>query len=251
MKRGTLVLTVIAGLLVFLSVLLLYLPASWFASRLPPQVRCAELGGSVWHGECLGLTWQGGALGDASWNLAPISALTGRLSGDVDVRGTTLALRADLDLAFDQSGELRNISARIPLDPAFFSSLPANQRGNVVANLKRLELAAGGIPRLAEGIVELHDFREESPGQSTPLGSYRLTFDGNRRDDGSVVGQLQDLGGPFSIEGTVTLTPPNQYLGQGRIAGRGAQAENIVRQITFGAPPDASGRTAFTFEGTF
>ena len=69
MKRGALVLTVIAGLAVFLVVLVLYLPASWFASALPPQVHCGELGGSVWHGECLGLTLAGRALGDATWNL--------------------------------------------------------------------------------------------------------------------------------------------------------------------------------------
>ena len=74
-KRGTLGLTIVAGVAVFLVVLVLYLPASWFASALPPQVRCGELGGSVWHGECLGLQYQGAPLGDATWNLAPASAL--------------------------------------------------------------------------------------------------------------------------------------------------------------------------------
>ena len=66
-KRSTLVLTVIAGLAVFLVVLVLYLPASWVASALPAQVHCNELGGSVWHGECLGLQYQGATLGDATW----------------------------------------------------------------------------------------------------------------------------------------------------------------------------------------
>ena len=59
MKRRTLVLTIIAGLLVFLGVLVLYLPASWFAAMLPPPLRCTELGGSLWQGECLGLSMQG------------------------------------------------------------------------------------------------------------------------------------------------------------------------------------------------
>jgi hypothetical protein len=249
MKRGTVILTVAAGVLVFLAVLVLYLPASWFASWLPPQVRCAELGGSVWHGECLGLDYQGGRLGDATWNLSATSALTGRLVGDLDLRGTELAIRADLDLAFDRSGELREVSARIPLDPAIFPQLPAQQRGTVTAELQKLVLASGGFPVQATGIVELHDFRQISP-RPMPLGAYRLTFDG-ASPPGGLQGRMQDLSGPFAVEGTVTLTPPNQYAGQGRIAGRGADAEGIVRQITFGAPPDASGRTAFTFEGTF
>ena len=78
MKRGTLLLTVLAGLLVFLAVLALYLPASWFASLLPAQAKCAELGGSIWHGECLGLIVENNKLGDASWNFAPGNALGGQ-----------------------------------------------------------------------------------------------------------------------------------------------------------------------------
>lgn len=249
MKRGTLILTVAAGVLVFLAVLVLYLPASWFASWLPPQVRCGELGGSVWHGECLGLEYQGGRLGDATWNLSPMSALTGRLVGDVRLRGGGLGIHADLDLAFDRSGELSRVKAHIPLDPAIFPQFPAQQRGTVTVELQRLVLGPGGFPVQASGIVELHDFRQITP-RPVPLGAYRLTFDGSS-PPGGLQGRMQDLGGPFAVEGTVTLTPPNQYAGQGRIAGRGAEAEGIVRQITFGAPPDASGRTPFTFEGTF
>jgi hypothetical protein len=249
MKRGTLILTIAAGALVFLAVLFFYLPASWFAAWLPPQVRCAQLGGSVWHGECRGLAYQGGSLGDATWNLSPGGLFTGRLVGDVDLRGTGLALRANVDLGFDQSGELSDVSARIPLDPAIIPQFSAQQRGTVTAELQRLVLAPGGFPTQAAGIVELHDFRQVSP-RPLPLGSYRLTLDGSPSEDG-LQGQLRDLGGPFAVEGIVKLSPPNQYTGRGRIAGRGAEAEGIVRQITFGAPPDASGRTEFNFEGTF
>ena len=71
MKRP-LVLTAIAGLLVFLGVLVLYLPASWFASMLPAPLRCAELGGSLWQGECLGLDFQAAQSSfHRSWRPAP------------------------------------------------------------------------------------------------------------------------------------------------------------------------------------
>ena len=56
-----------------------------------------------------------------------------------------------------------------------------------------------------------------------------------------LVGKLRDLGGPFVVDGTVTLTPPNAYLVQGFITGRTAEAERLVREITLGAMPDASG----------
>ena len=64
-------------------------------------------------------------------------------------------------------------------------------------------------------------------------------------------GKLRDLGGPFAVEGSVTLTPPNNYLVQGFITGRSADAERTVRQISLGAQPDASGRSPFSFEGSY
>jgi hypothetical protein len=249
-KRSAVVLTVGAGLAVFLVVLLLYLPAGWFASALPPQVRCGEIGGSIWHGECLGLRFQNTALGDASWNLGPGSALTGRLAGDVELRGTAANLRADLDTSFAGVGELRNVSARLVMDPALLPQFPANQRGVISADLELLELAAGPTPRALKGTIELRDFRQLNP-QALDLGSYQAIFDGTTAPNGTVVGKIRDLGGPFAIEGTLTLTPPDGYFVQGFITGRTAEAERLVRQITLGATPEASGRSPFSFEGSY
>ena len=249
-KRSALVLTVVAGLAVFLVVLVLYLPASWIASALPAGVRCTELGGSVWHGECLGLQYQGTALGDATWNLAPSSAFAGRLSGDVDVRGAALSGRADLDTNFSGVGELRAVALNITLDPALLPQLPPQQRGSFTARLARLELGPGPTPRAIEGTLELRDFKQVG-AQPMDLGSYQVTFDGSVPRDGALVGKLKDLGGPYIVDGTVKLTPPNGYLVQGYITGRTANAERSVREITLGATPDASGRSTFSFEGSY
>lgn len=250
MKRSSLVLTIIAGLAVFLVVLVLYLPASWISSALPPGVRCNELGGSVWHGECLGLQYQGATLGDATWNLAPSSAFTGRLSGDVDVRGAALNARADLDTNFSGVGELRSVALNVALDPALLPQVPPQQRGTLLATLARLELGPGPAPRAIEGTIELRDFKQVG-AQPMDLGSYQVTFDGSAPQDGGLVGKLKDLGGPYIVDGTVKLTPPNGYLVQGYITGRTAAAERIVREITLGATPDASGRSTFSFEGSY
>lgn len=249
MRRGTLILTVIAGFAVFLMVLALYLPASWFASALPPQLRCNELGGSIWHGECLGLAYQGAPLGDATWNLAPTRALGGRLAGDIDLRGSAITARTDLDTNFSGIGEFRNVTLRVLLDPALLPQLPKGQRGTFTANLPRLELADGPTPRALEGVIELRDLRQ--PGaQPMELGSYQVTFDGRPAENGALQGKLRDLGGPFIVDGTLQLTGAN-YLVQGYITGRTADAERLVREITLGAMPDTSGRSTFSFEGSF
>jgi hypothetical protein len=250
MKRGRLALLLVAGLLVFGGVLLAYLPASWIVVRLPPglQFECGDVGGSIFEGECLRATFQGKPVGDATWNLGRLDLLRGRLVGDVDVRGA-LNARADLDLNFSGNGELRNVTANLPLDPQVIPQAPADQRGTLVADLKRLVLE-NRAPRSIEGNLELRDFRQVG-ARPLELGSYRVEFDGKSRPDGTAVGNLRDLGGPFEMVGTVTLTPPNGYLVQGTIAGRTAQAESLVREIAIGAPPDTSGRTPFSFEGSY
>ena len=250
MRRGAWIATVLAGFAVFLVVLALYLPASWFASLLPAQVKCREIGGSIWNGECLGLQLQAAELGDATWNLSVGGALAGRLRGDVALHGAMAALRADVDTDFNGVGELRRVTARIPLDPAVIPQVPPDQRGTVSADLPRLVLGAGPAPRLIEGFIELRDLRQVGT-QPIDLGSYRVDFDGSTQPDGRLQGKLRDIGGPFVLEGTVNLTPPNAYLVNGRIAGRTAQAENIVREITLGAQPDTSGRSEFSFEGSY
>ncbi len=250
MKRSALVLTIIAGLAVFLAVLVLYLPASWIGPALPPQVRCNELGGSVWHGECLGLQYQGTALGDATWNLAPSAAFRGRLAGDVDVRGSALNARADLDTNFSGVGEFHNVALQVTLDPALLPQLPPQQRGALSANLKRLELVPGPAPRAIEGTIELRDLKQVG-AQPMDLGSYQVIFDGSPAQDGALVGKLRDLGGPYIVDGTQRPTAPNGYLVQGYITGRTAEAERNVREITLGAMPDASGRSTVSFEGSY
>lgn len=249
-KRGALLLTVIAGVAVFLVVLALYLPASWFSSALPPQLRCNELGGSIWHGECLGLQYQGAVLGDATWNLAPTRALTGRLAGDVDLRGRALNARADLDTNFSGVGELRMVALNLTLDPALLPQLPPQQRGMVLARLARLELGPGPAPLAIEGTLELRDFKQVG-ARPMDLGSYQVSFDGSPAQDGALTGKLRDLGGPFIVDGTLQLTGQTGYLVQGYITGRTADAERLVREITLGAMPDASGRSTFSFEGSY
>jgi hypothetical protein len=249
MQRRSLGLTIAAGVAVFLVVLVLYLPAAWVSGALPANVQCGELGGSVWHGECLGLKYGDVALGDATWNLAAGSALTGRLVGDVDLRGSALNARADVDSSFRGTGQLRNVRANLNLDPALLAPLPQDKRGAVTVNLGRLAVV-DGAPSAIEGTIELRDFRQLG-ARPLELGSYQASFDGIEAGDGKLAGKLRDLGGPFAVDGTITLTQPRNYLVQGYITGRTAAAERLVREITLGATPDASGRSEFSFEGTY
>ena len=126
---------------------------------------------------------------------------------------------------------------------------PPPPKLTVAVNLGSLEIVAGA-PRAIEGTIELREFRQVG-ARPFDLGSYQAAFDGSSSPGGPLVGKLRDLGGPFAVEGTITLAPPRNYVVEGLITGRTADAERLVREITLGATPDAAGRSAFSFEGSY
>lgn len=203
----------------------------------------------MWAGECIGLTVQKSKLGDATWNLAALKALGGRLFGDVELRGALAQGRAQVDVSTSGTGELRNVSGQFPLDHAFIADFPRDRRGRVVVDLKRAVLAERAVKQL-EGNVELHDFEQLTPRPMT-IGSYRVSFDGTAQPDGKVIGKVADLGGPYRLEGTLSLSPPTHWEFQGYITGRTADAERTLRQELPYLAPDASGRTEIRFEGDY
>jgi hypothetical protein len=169
--------------------------------------------------------------------------------GDAALRAPLAQARADLDVSFSGAGEIRNLTGQFPLDPAFIAQFPADRRGRVSLDLKRVEIADQAL-RQIEGTIELRDFRQVTP-VPIELGSYRVAFDGSVQPDGRVLGNVADLGGPFRLEGTLALVPPNGYTFEGYITGRTADAERLIREVMPYSRPDASGRSEVRFEGSY
>jgi hypothetical protein len=83
------------GLAGFLAILVVRLPAAWFAGQLPGQIRCEGLGGTVWHGDCDGMSIDQGLPNRAplgidalQWTLHPAAMLRGRVSADDNFTGS-------------------------------------------------------------------------------------------------------------------------------------------------------------------
>jgi hypothetical protein len=82
----------------------------------------------------------------------------------------------------------------------------------------------------------------------TPLGSYAVSFPGG---DGEPVGQIKDLGGPLSLQGTLRFPRQGGYDLEGFVATRPEAAPELINNLRFLGSPDASGRRQFTMTGTF
>lgn len=245
MKRSPWI--IVAALVGFAAILIARLPASWVIPSGPKAAAgCASLEGTLWSGACGGLRIEQQSLGDLSWELQPLRLLSGRLAARVVVTRAASHASADVELGLGGHWSARNLQSDLTLDPKLLPGLPATLHGTARIDLARVEFTHGALTQL-QGRIEAHDLEDRS-GNVTPLGSYVVTFPGG---EGEPVGQLHDLGGPLSVEGTLKLTRPGGYEVQGMLAPRPGAPPELLSNLRFLGSPDASGRRPFGWSGTF
>ena len=242
MRRGVLI-TVLA-VVAFAAIVIARLPASWVVPAPPSAISCATVDGSIWSGTCGGLVSQGAALGDLVWDIHALRLLTGKLSANIVLTRPTGSVRGDFDVGLDKSLTARKVLADLPLDKDVMSFVPRNLQtvhGNAHADITFAHVVKNIVTQL-QGRIEFHDL-EDRGRDVLPLGNYSLTFPGG---SGDPTGQLQDIGGPLAVQGTVRLTQdmPGFEL-QGYITPRADAAPALLNQLQYLGSPDAQGRRQF------
>jgi general secretion pathway protein N len=247
-RRGILI-TVLA-VVAFAIIVIARLPASWVVPAPPSSVSCAAVDGSIWSGTCTGLVVQGSPLGDLVWDVHALRLLTGKLSTNIVLTRPTGSIRGDFDVGLDKSITARNVQADVPLDQEVMSLLPRNLRtlhGSAHAEIAFAHVVKNIVTQL-QGNIELHDI-EDRDRDVLPLGSYSLTFPGGTGDP---TGQLKDLGGPLSVQGTVRLTQDKPGFDvEGYVTPRPDAAPALQNQLQYLGSPDAQGRRQFGSTLTF
>ncbi|HUK03090.1 MAG TPA: type II secretion system protein N [Steroidobacteraceae bacterium] len=232
------------AIVVFIGVLLVQFPASWASAVLPRGIACRELEGTLWSGRCSGIVIQGSSPGDLAWTLHPLKLLVGRLKLDLALEQNAGPVRGTLELAPGGAFTLRNLHGAIPLDHELIGAVPASLHGLAQADFASIVWDGRKVATL-EGQLDAHGLRDDR----TVIGDYRVSFPGGQT--GEPVGQLSDLGGPFSAQGTVRLTAQPGYLIQGMIAPRGNVPADVLEALRFLGPPDAQGRRPFSLEASY
>jgi general secretion pathway protein N len=229
----------------FAVIVLTRLPASWLMpAGGSAGFACASVDGSLWSGACNGLVVQHAALGDLTWDLRPARLLTGALAARVTLAHGPISLRGDVALGLGHRLTLRNLTADLPIDHRTLPQVPRELSGTLHVQLALARIEQGAVTEL-QGRLEARDLLD-SQGRSTPLGSYALTFAGP-----DLTGQLQDLGGPLAVSGTVRLTPAPGYAVQGLVAARPGATPELANNLQYLGSADPQGRRPFSMAGTF
>jgi hypothetical protein len=243
-RRGIWI-TVLA-VVAFVVIVVARLPASWVVPAPPSEVSCAAVDGSIWSGACAGLTAQGAQIGDVTWKVHALRLLTGKLSANMELTGPVAAVRGDFDMGLDKSITARNVQASVPFGQGIKKLLPALRTlsGSANANIISAHYAKGFLTQI-QGRIEAHDLVSHDRDGVATLGSYAVTFPAGG-GSGEPTGQLQDLGGPLAVQGTLRVMQDKPGVEvHGLVAPRADATPDLRRQLEYLGSPDAQGRREF------
>lgn len=239
-----------AGSVAFLCIVLANIPASFIARWIPPAVEISSLGGTLWHGEALGVHSGGFDVERVEWHLHPGALLRGSVSARIDATNAADWINGELTL--EGSGRLlaRGLEAQIDVASLAGRTLPTGWSGPATLHLEEITIEQGWIASIV-GVAESGAL--QGPPKDQPyLGSYRVTFD---RGAGSVPGELRgrfaDTGGPIEITGDVTLYRDRRAVISGWVRPRASAPPDVAADIAKLPEVDPQGRRRFSIENSF
>lgn len=236
---------VVAGIAVFLLVLLVSFPAqvayNWFA---PQEIQLSGISGSVWNGSATEGLASGAYLRDLRWRIRPGALLTGAIAFDASASPGSGVLDTQVAARLDGSLSLTNLRGNVPLDVVHQSFQQGGIRGDLILEFENLTIR-DGMPVVAIGSVTVADFFAPVLSASR-IGDFRADFQSTTDE---ITGDVQDISGVLDVEGTITLTPDRSYIFTGEVAPTAETPPSILNQLQFLGSADARGRRMFRFEG--
>jgi hypothetical protein len=245
MKRRPLWLAIAA----FVLALIVLLPVRWLAPALPPPLQCHQWRGSIWHGQCQGLTvlqndqpvLQANLL---RWKLHPAALLRLRLRATIYVRNDQGTGTGVVELGRGGRLRVQDVAATAILDRRLATMLPSGWSGQLTARQLNLTLVNERLEALS-GEITLRDFTD---GRGASFGSYELGFP----DAGPpFTGKLIDAGGPLAIAATVTISVERRWQINGTITPRPDAPQSLRSRLDFLGAPDTAGGYPLSLEGLF
>jgi general secretion pathway protein N len=238
------------GLVAFLLALITALPVRWIAGLLPGQVRCAAWSGTVWLGQCTGLTTvqQAGPALEIEvlrWKLHPVSLLRLSLKADFSVRTAQGSGSGVAELGSNGRIAVQDLAVNAVFDRRLATMLAEGWKGQLDARHLNVRMQGNTLQALS-GEIDLRDFND---GQGAAYGSYRLVFPPAAAPP--FTGRITDTGGPFEVAATVTISADRRWLLDGLVSPRPETSPNLRAKLDLLAAPDANGRHRLQSEGSF
>jgi general secretion pathway protein N len=238
----------ILAALVFLGALLATLPASLITRALPARLALDGVSGTVWDGEAESVRLDGAALGSLHWQLAAGSLLLVTLAADLQLIRPDGHLEGRVRL--HAGGQIEGKAIRFDLPLTTLHPDPAGPAwtGRIAGQVDDVRLQDGWPVALTARLTLSH---LKAPNAADDLGAFALTFEARDATPTTLLGRLQDQGGPLRVQAQLRLEHDRTYRLDGDIAPRGGLSDELSRAIAFLGSPDATGRRPIGMTGSF
>jgi len=243
---------IIIGLVVYLTFLIINLPASLLFSQFGKRgVQASTITGTLWHGRAANIQAGVLQLGNAEWQLRFLPLLSGKLAVDVKLTPVKGFAQGRVSISLSGAIAFNDLSASLPLESIVGAGgLPGGWVGTAQAKLSELVLK-DNWPIGAKGTIDVIDLTGPTR-EPNNIGAYRLTFNGSsagKKDE--LVGSLQDLpGAAINVVGTLKLGAGHSYELDTMVGPRPNTPHSIADGMQILGAPDAQGRRPFSVAGT-
>lgn len=239
---------ILLGAVAFIIALIVVFPASWLRGALPAGTQCASWSGSLWRGQCAGLTWSGAGkaplqLDSLSWRVHPLALLRARLSLDAELRGAGIEASGKALLGTGNLLHVENLSATGVLDRKLLGTLPSGWKARLEARAISIDLQGRTLRQLAGTLTA----RELTDAQGTRLGDYQLQF--TPQASAPFTGNLRDLGGSIALAAQLIINADRSWKLDGTASLRPGSPPQLARLLDQFNTADLSGRRRILLEG--
>ena len=167
-------------------------------------IRLAAVSGTIWQGHAGSLQAFGQELGAVDWTLRASPLLRGTVAGHVNLGGGAITASGDFERDADAAITARNASVSFPASlaaPAL--DIPAlTLLGHIDGRIEQATLRGAWV-NAATGTLRWNQAAVAGAAQAQ-LGDIEAAF--GSAADGSIAGQVRDLGGPLQVAGRFRVT---------------------------------------------
>jgi general secretion pathway protein N len=241
------------GVACFIVFVVVALPAKVITALVPAEiVQIGGTSGTLWRGEATLVQISGVQLTNTRWTLHPLQLLLGRVALHLETNPPGGSVSSDLTLGITGTVTVKNFDATGRVAPlAQLMKLPPSG-GDISMQIELLTIK-NDWPRNIVGKVRIGNLPLNLIGVAAgPVGSYEVRFAADPvPEDGRIVGELQDLGGPLELRGSIYFAPPSNYELDANVKASMDAPADLSRGLALLGPADASGNHQLMMSGSF
>ena len=208
-------------------------------------VKLGGISGSIWQGHATSMQIFGTEIGALDWQVQTMPVLQGAVVAQLVLRGGDIGASGEIERAFDGTIEVRDLVVHAPARiaaPAL--DIPALQfLGDLDATIAYARLRQAW-PETASGSAHWRNAAVAGAAQAQ-LGDLEGSF--ASAADGSINGNVRDLGGPLQLSGTFKVAA-GSYDAEAKLQARDGNAQ-VVEALRYIGEPQADGSSRLVIHG--